>query len=89
MEKKEKQLKTLARLSSSIVSSAYLQEILQLIVTMTAQMMNSKICSLMLLDEDKQELKIVATQSLSDDYRKKPPLKVGESVSGRAIFIFS
>ncbi len=48
-------------------------------------MMNSKICSLMLLDDEKQELKIVATQSLSDDYKKKPPLKVGESVSGRAI----
>jgi len=84
-EKKERQLKTLARLSSSIVSSAYLQEILQLIVTMTAQMMNSKICSLMLLDEEKQELKIEATQSLSDDYKKKPPVNVGASVSGRAI----
>jgi len=84
-EKKEKQLKTLARLSSSIVSNSYLNEILQLIVTMTAQTMNSKVCSLMLLDEEKQELKIEATQSLSDDYKRKPPLKVGESVSGRAI----
>ena len=84
-ENKERQLRTLARFSSSIASSAYLHEILQLIVTMTAQMMNSKICSLMLLNEEKQELRIVATQSLSEDYRKKPPIKIGGSVSGRAI----
>jgi signal transduction protein with GAF and PtsI domain len=84
-DKKEKQVKTLARLSTSIVSNTYLHEILQLIVTMTAQMMNSKIVSVMLLDEEKQELRIEATQSLSDEYKKKPPIKIGESVSGRAI----
>ena len=84
-ERKAKQLETIAQLSRTIASSAYLQEILQLIVTMTAQMMNSKICSLMLLDEKKQELTIAATQSLSDAYRKKPPTKVGQSVSGKAL----
>jgi signal transduction protein with GAF and PtsI domain len=84
-EQKEKQLKTLAKFSSSIISNNYLNEILQMIVTMTAQMMNSKICSLMLLDEEKQQLKIEATQSLSDEYRKKPPVNVSESISGKAI----
>jgi signal transduction protein with GAF and PtsI domain len=52
---------------------------------MTAEMMNSKICSIMLLDEKQQELQIMATQSLSPEYIKKPNLKVGESVSGRAV----
>jgi signal transduction protein with GAF and PtsI domain len=84
-ERKAKQLETIAHLSSTIVSNTYLHEILQLIVTMTAQMMNSKICSLMLLDDKSQELKITATQSLSEEYRKKPPLKLGQSVSGRAL----
>lgn len=83
--KKAKQLETISHLSRSIVSSSYLQEILHLIVTMTAQMMNSKICSLMLLDEKKQELKIVATQSLSEKYLKKPPVKLGQSISGLAL----
>jgi signal transduction protein with GAF and PtsI domain len=83
--RKARQLETIARLSSSIVSNAYLQEILQLIVTMTAQMMDSKICSLMLLDDQTQELRIAATQSLSETYRKKPALKVGQSVSGLAV----
>jgi signal transduction protein with GAF and PtsI domain len=32
--------------------------------------MSSKICSLMLLDEDKQKLVIRATQSVSEEYNK-------------------
>jgi signal transduction protein with GAF and PtsI domain len=83
--KKSKQLETIAQLSRSIVSNTYTHEILQLIVALTAQMMNSKICSLMLYDEKTQELRIEATQSLSEDYKKKPPLKVSQSVSGRAL----
>lgn len=84
-EKKSKQIETITHLSKSLVSGSYLQEILQLIVTMTAQMMDSKICSLMLLDEEKQELKIASTQSLSEAYRKKPPVKVIQSASGKAL----
>lgn len=72
-------------ISNSLVSKTYLDEILQLIVTMTAGVMQSKICSLMLLDEAKGELKIVATQSLSSDYINKPPIKVTDSVSGRTV----
>src|SRR3977135_3795658 len=49
--KKSLQIETLARMSQSIAQGVYLREILQLIVTMTAEMMGSKICSLMLLDE--------------------------------------
>jgi len=54
-------------------------------VTMTAEMMKSKICSLMLVDEPSSELRIAATQSLSEAYRRKPSLKIGQSVSGRAV----
>jgi signal transduction protein with GAF and PtsI domain len=52
---------------------------------MTAQMMNSKICSIMLVDDPTGELRIVATQSLSDAYRRKPSMKIGQSVSGRTV----
>lgn len=84
-QKKSQQIQALARMSQSIAQGIYLREILQLIVKMTAEMMGSKICSLMLLDEKGRELKIEATQSLSEEYRSKPPIKVGVSVSGRAI----
>ena len=85
VNKKAKQLDLLSEVSRTIVSDYYLKEILQLIVTMTAQVMGSKICSIMLLDEKKQELVIAATQSLSQDYVNKPNLKVGQSISGRVV----
>ncbi len=85
MKKKAMQIETLSQVSRTITSNRYLEEILHLIVTMTAEMMDSKICSIMLLNEERQELEIVATQSLSEAYRKKPPLKVGQSISGLAV----
>ncbi|MBI3810809.1 MAG: GAF domain-containing protein [Nitrospirae bacterium] len=85
MSKKAMQIETLSQVSKTIASNLYLKEILQLIVAMTAEMMNSTICSIMLLDDEKQELEIVATQSLSEEYRKKPNLKVGQSISGQAL----
>jgi GAF domain-containing protein len=39
----------------------------------------------MLLDETSGELRIAATQSLSEQYRRKPNLKVGQSIIGRAV----
>jgi GAF domain-containing protein len=81
----QKEIDLFWHISQSLVSKKYLEEILHLIVTMTAEVMGSKICSLMLLDEDKGELGIAATQTLSEAYTLKPNVKVGESVSGRAI----
>jgi signal transduction protein with GAF and PtsI domain len=85
VNKKAKQLDLLSEVSRTIVSDYYLKEILQLIVTMTAQVMGSKICSIMLLDEKKHELVIAATQSLSQDYVNKPNLKLGQSISGKVV----
>ncbi len=83
--KKLKGFDLLYEVSRAIASNRYLEEILLLVVGMTADLMGSKICSLMLLDEEKQELVIKATQSLSEHYRTKPPIKVGESVIGRVV----
>ena len=79
------ELDTLAQVSQAVVSERYLDEILKLTVTVTAELMGSKICSLMLLDETGQLLRIKATQALSAAYRNKPPIHVGQSISGRAI----
>ncbi|MEN6356488.1 MAG: GAF domain-containing protein [Armatimonadota bacterium] len=85
MEQRASQLSTLSEISRTITSDLYLEEILQLIVAMTAESMNFKICSVMLLDEDRKELVIKATQSKSRAYTKKPNVKLTESVAGRAI----
>lgn len=81
----EQEIELFHAISQSLVSKRTLEEILQLIVTMSATVMRSKICSLMLLDEEKNELSIKATQALSAGYANKPNVKVGESVSGRAV----
>jgi len=75
-------LDAISKISSSITQDLYLDDILRLIVTLTAEVMSSKICSLMLLDEEKGELVIRATQSISDLYNKKPNLKLGEGIAG-------
>lgn len=85
MEQRASRLSTLSEISRTITSDMYLEEILQLIVAMTAESMNFKICSIMLLDENKEELVIKATQSKSRAYTKKPNVKLTESVAGRAV----
>lgn len=78
-----KQIEALSKISKAISSELYLDNILKLIVTVTAEVMESKICSLMLLDEDRKELIVRATQSVSEGYNKKPNLKFGEGIAGR------
>lgn len=78
-----KQIEALSKIGKAITSDLYLDDILRLIVTVTAQASGSKVCSLMLLDEDKVELVIRATQSISEVYNKKPPLKLGEGIAGK------
>jgi len=81
----EEQINALTKISKAIASDIYLEDILRLIVTVTAEMMGSNICSLMLIDEQKNELVIRATQSVSEEYNKKPPLKLGEGIAGKVV----
>ena len=78
-----KQIEALSKIANLITSGMYLEELLRLIVSVTAEIMNSKICSLMLVDPDRKELMVRATQSISDAYNKKPNVKLGEGIAGR------
>ena len=77
------QIEALSSISRAISSDLYLEDILRLIVTVTAQVLKSKICSLMLIDQKTGKLVIRATQSVSEEYNKKPPLRIGEGIVGR------
>ncbi|MGE0267779.1 MAG: GAF domain-containing protein [Candidatus Omnitrophota bacterium] len=85
IKKKALQFDTLNKVSQSIISQDYLDEILNLIVVVTAEMLNSKICSIMLLDSQRKELMVKATQSLTESFKKRPNVKVNGSLSGEAI----
>jgi len=78
-------LTALSKISKAISSDLYLEDILKLIVTVTAEVMNSRICTLMLLDDKKQNLTIRATQSISEGYIKKQPLKKGEGIAWKVV----
>ncbi|MDD5422383.1 MAG: GAF and ANTAR domain-containing protein [Candidatus Omnitrophota bacterium] len=78
-----RQLEAISRVSKTITSNLYLEDILKLIVTVTAEIMDSKICSLMLLDDKTGELVLKATQSMSEVYNKKPNLRLGEGIAGK------
>ncbi len=80
----KKKIEALSKVSQSITSNLYLEDILKLIVLVTAELMNSKICSLLLLDQEKNELVIRATQSVSEAYNKKANIKLGEGIAGLA-----
>lgn len=77
-----KQIEAISKIANLITSGLYLDELLRLIVNVTAEVMNSKISSLMLLDPDKKELVVKATQSISEAYNKKPNVKIGEGIAG-------
>jgi len=84
-KQKALQFDSLVKVSQSITSEDYLDEILNLIVVVTAEMLNSKICSIMLLDEKREELEIKAAQSLSPEYQKKANVKVDNSIIGEVV----
>lgn len=77
-----KQIEAISKIANLITSGLYLEELLRLVVNVTAEIMSSKICSLMLLDPDKKELVIKATQSISEEYNKKPNIKLGVGIAG-------
>ncbi|MCX8116844.1 MAG: GAF domain-containing protein [Desulfobacterota bacterium] len=78
-----REINALLEISKAIASGLYLEDVLRLIVTVTANVMDSKICSLWILDERDQRLKLKATQSLSEAYLKERSLALGEGVVGQ------
>ena len=77
-----KKLEALSKISQAISSDLYLEDILSLVVVVTAEVMKSKICSLWLIDERDHTLKIRATQAMSEEYLRERTLKLGEGVVG-------
>ncbi len=76
------QIRALTEISKAITSDRYLDDILTLVVTVTAKVMDSKICSLWLIDEKGKALKLRATQTISREYLKERNLKLSEGVVG-------
>lgn len=78
-------LGALSEVSKTLSTSPYLEEILQLLVNLTAQQFNYRVCTVRLLDEDRGMLVLRATQATAKAYQKKRAIGLGESIAGKAI----
>ncbi|MDR7484597.1 MAG: GAF domain-containing protein [Armatimonadota bacterium] len=82
MRRQINELSTLAEASKTITSPLYLEEMLHLIVEMAAGMMDARLCSLMLLDEQTGELVLTASYRAGERYQTRPTLRAGEGIVG-------
>ena len=80
----KKYIKGLMDISQAITSDLYLEDILRLIVMVTANVTGVDICSLWLLEEKgkDKELRLKATQSIDTEYIKDRSLNMNEGVVG-------
>jgi len=80
----EKYIKALSDISNAITSDLYLEDILKLIVMVTAKVTGVEICSLWLIDETggSKKLRLKATQAIDPDYVKDRALNKDEGVVG-------
>jgi GAF domain-containing protein len=52
---------------------------------MIAEMMQARVCSIMLVDQQKNELVLKAAKCSSDEYWQRPNLKIGNSLISRVV----
>ena len=80
-----KKVELLAAMGRTIASESYLDRILQVISEMVAETFDAPVCSIMIVDEDRQELSIKAARCSSPEYLQKGPIKIGDSLIGRVV----
>lgn len=82
-ENSAKFLEGIAEISRAIMEKNYIDDLLKLIVSVTANVTGSTICSLLLLDKKKEELVLRACQSDSGEYNQKSNTPLGKGIAGR------
>jgi signal transduction protein with GAF and PtsI domain len=80
-----KKVELLAAVGHTISTESYLDRILQVISEMVAETFDAPVCSIMIVDEDKQELSIRAARCSSPEYLQKLPIRIEDSLIGRVV----
>jgi two-component system, sensor histidine kinase PdtaS len=78
-------LTAVTEVTRTMAQSPYLEEILQLLVHLTAQRFKYKVVTVRLLDEKNQVLILRATQASNKAYQNKGAIHLGESIAGRVL----
>lgn len=84
METGDKYIKALMDISRAINSDLYLEDLLKLIVMVTARVAGLKICSLWIVDESENYpvIRLKATQAIDQEYVKDRAIFMNEGVVG-------
>lgn len=84
-ERATRRMEALVGLAGKLNETNYLDRILQTIAEMVADKLDSPVCSIMLVDEERKELVISAARCSSEDYLHRMPLKIEDSLIGRVV----
>jgi signal transduction protein with GAF and PtsI domain len=76
-------LEGIAEISRAIMERRYLDDLLALIVSVTAKTVGSKICSILMIDKEKKELVLRACHSDAGAYRQRANTPLGKGIAGR------
>ncbi len=71
-----RRMETLAAVAQAISAESYLERILQAISEMVAETLDSAVCSILLVDEEKKELTVSAARCSSPDYMHRMPIRM-------------
>lgn len=80
-------IKALTDISQAITSDLFIEDILKLIVMVTAKVIGVEICSLWIVDDTKKkpQIRLKATQSIAPEYIKDRALDLNEGVVGHVV----
>ncbi|MBI1884030.1 MAG: GAF domain-containing protein [Chlamydiae bacterium] len=85
VRREAEKLTSLFGIGQTMISSIDLEEVLDRVTREAAKLTETKICSLMLLDEKKEELSIRSVYGGSERYVRKPNLPVRQSLLGKVV----
>ncbi len=85
MTRQVDELSTLIEINKMIAHSLSVDKILHQIVERTAFLMNSRVCSVLLLSDDGKELQLKAQFGGSPEYARRPNIPVAGTIYGKVI----
>ena len=85
LRRRAAEFKTLYEVAQTISSTLRLQQVLDLIARSAVAVMDAKGCTIRLLSEDRQSLRLVAVVGLSDSYVRKGPVLLAQSELDRRV----
>jgi len=80
------ELQTVNQISMAMSARFNLEEVLKLIIDLATNVLDARYSSLMLLDEDTNELTIKVSNGMAEEIMKKVRIKVGQGIAGTVAY---